>query len=624
MKVSLKIIENRYALQLIIKQNVVYLHRNKTKGYINQPIKDKMTRAIKFTKMHGAGNDYIYVDTTQYPISHPEELARAWSAPHTGIGSDGLVLIGSSDKADFSMRIFNADGSEARMCGNASRCIGKYLFDYGLTSKTEIALDTLSGIRMLNLHLADGKVNSVTVDMGIPADEPADYDGTGAKPMKEQPIEVDGERYVGTTVSMGNPHLVIFVNDIEAIDLTVIGPKLENHPLFPGRINVEFAQILGEGKIRMRVWERGSGITQACGTGACATAVAAFLTGRAGRESIIIMDGGSLTIRWDIKHDYLPRGIHFGPTEVFVNDGAKSDTGNIGDILRHDNSVGVTDPIYPVYIDSNVMCGRAGVLEENGQWSNVTYMPCTAENDFIPEIPDKRIDIVYLCYPNNPTGTTLTKPELKKWVDYALANDTLILFDAAYEAFIREDDVPHSIYEIKGAKKCAIEFRSFSKTAGFTGVRCGYTVVPKELTAATLEGERIPLNKLWNRRQSTKFNGASYITQRAAEAIYTPEGQRQIKETIDYYMDNARTMKQGLEAAGLKVYGGVNAPYIWLKTPDGTSSWRFFEQMLYEANVVGTPGVGFGPSGEGYIRLTAFGKHEDCVEAMKRIRKWLK
>ena len=270
------------------------------------------------------------------------------------------------------------------------------------------------------------------------------------------------------------------------------------------------------------------------------------------------------------------------------------------------------------------MCGRAGVLEGNGQWSNVTYMPCTAENDFIPEIPDKRIDIVYLCYPNNPTGTTLTKPELKKWVDYALANDTLILFDAAYEAFIREDDVPHSIYEIKGAKKCAIEFRSFSKTAGFTGVRCGYTVVPKELTAATLEGERIPLNKLWNRRQSTKFNGTSYITQRAAEAIYTPEGQRQIKETIDYYMDNARTMKQGFEAAGLKVYGGVNAPYIWLKTPDGTSSWRFFEQMLNEANVVGTPGVGFGPSGEGYIRLTAFGKHEDCVEAMKRIWKWLK
>ena len=281
-----------------------------------------------------------------------------------------------------------------------------------------------------------------------------------------------------------------------------------------------------------------------------------------------------------IKHDYAPRGIHFSPQEIFINDGAKSDTGNIGDILRHDNSVGVTDPIYPVYIDSNVMCGRAGILEEDGKWSNVTYMPCTAANNFIPEIPDKRIDIIYLCYPNNPTGTTLTKPELKKWVDYALANDTLILFDAAYEAFIQEDDVPHSIYEIKGAKKCAIEFRSFSKTAGFTGVRCGYTVVPKELTAATLEGERISLNKLWNRRQCTKFNGTSYITQRAAEAIYTPEGKRQIKETIGYYMNNARTMKEGLEMAGLKVYGGVNAPYIWLKTPNGVSSWKFFEQML--------------------------------------------
>ena len=253
-----------------------------------------------------------------------------------------------------------------------------------------------------------------------------------------------------------------------------------------------------------------------------------------------------------IKHDYAPRGIHFSATEVFVNDGAKSDTGNIGDILRHDNSVGVTDPIYPVYIDSNVMCGRAGVLEEDGKWSNVTYMPCTAENNFVPEIPDKRIDIVYLCYPNNPTGTTLTKSQLKKWVDYALANDTLILFDAAYEAFIQEEDVPHSIYEIKGAKKCAIEFRSFSKTAGFTGVRCGYTVVPKELTAATLTGERIPLNRLWNRRQCTKFNGTSYITQRAAEAIYTPAGKQQIKENIDYYMNNARTMKEGLEAAGLK------------------------------------------------------------------------
>lgn len=263
-----------------------------------------MTKTVKFTKMHGAGNDYIYVDTTRYPIENPERLSKAWSAPHTGIGSDGLVLIGHSEKADFSMRIFNADGSEAMMCGNASRCIGKYLFDYGLTEKTEITLDTLSGIKILKLHIAERKVDTVTVDMGIPTDVPADYDGKGAKPMKEQPIEIDGTRYIGTTVSMGNPHLVIFVNDITKIDLPTIGPKLENHPLFPGRINVEFAQVLSDGKIRMRVWERGSGITQACGTGACATAVAASLTGRSGRKSIIIMDGGSLEIEWDIatKH----------------------------------------------------------------------------------------------------------------------------------------------------------------------------------------------------------------------------------------------------------------------------------------------------------------------------------
>lgn len=323
-----------------------------------------------------------------------------------------------------------------------------------------------------------------------------------------------------------------------------------------------------------------------------------------------------------IKNDYASRGVQLSNSEVFVSDGAKSDSGNIGDILRHDNSIGVIDPVYPVYIDSNVMCGRSGVLE-NGRWSNVVYIPCTSENNFIPEIPDKRIDILYLCYPNNPTGTILTKEQLKKWVDYALENDTLIMFDAAYEAYIQNPDIPHSIYEIKGAKKCAIEFRSFSKTAGFTGIRCGYTVVPKELTGATLTGERVSLNALWNRRQSTKFNGTSYVTQRAAEAIYSPEGKVQIKKTIDYYMSNAKIMKEGFEAVGLKVYGGENAPYLWLKNPNGIGSWKFFEQMLYEANVVGTPGVGFGPSGEGYIRLTAFGSHEDCIEAMKRIKKWL-
>ena len=319
-----------------------------------------------------------------------------------------------------------------------------------------------------------------------------------------------------------------------------------------------------------------------------------------------------------IKNDFEPRGIKLSSSEVFICDGAKCATGNIGDILGLDYKVAVTDPVYPVYVDSNVMGGRAGQL--NGkQWSDITYMPCTAENNFIPSIPSNRIDVIYLCYPNNPTGTTLTKAELKKWVDYALSHDALILFDAAYEAYIREDDIPHSIFEIEGAKRCAIESRSFSKTAGFTGVRCGYTVIPKEVTATTATGERVALNALWNRRQCTKFNGTSYITQRGAEAIYSKEGKQQVRETIDYYMENARIMREGLTAAGIQVFGGKNAPYLWVKTPEGFTSWQFFDHLLNEANIVSTPGVGFGPSGEGYLRLTAFGQREDCIEAIQRI-----
>jgi LL-diaminopimelate aminotransferase len=323
-----------------------------------------------------------------------------------------------------------------------------------------------------------------------------------------------------------------------------------------------------------------------------------------------------------IKNDFAPRGIHLEPNEIFINDGAKSDTGNIGDILGLDNSIGVTDPIYPVYIDSNAMCGRAGDLTD-GKWTNIVYMPCTKENNFVPQIPDKRVDIIYLCYPNNPTGTVITKAELKKWVDYALKNDTIIMYDAAYEAYIQNPEIPHSIYEIRGAKKVAIEFHSYSKTAGFTGVRCGYTVVPNELTATTIDGKRIPLNQLWNRRQCTKFNGTSYITQRGAEATYSAEGKKQVKETIDYYMTNAKIMRESLSSIGLNVYGGTDAPYIWLETPNNMPSWKFFESMLYQANVVSTPGVGFGPSGEGYLRLTAFGNREDCEEAMARLKKWL-
>jgi LL-diaminopimelate aminotransferase len=322
------------------------------------------------------------------------------------------------------------------------------------------------------------------------------------------------------------------------------------------------------------------------------------------------------------KNDFLPRGIHIDLNEIFVNDGAKSDTGNIQEILRWDNNIGVTDPIYPVYVDSNAMIGRAGVFE-NGKWTDVTYFPCTAENNFVPQIPDRHVDMIYLCYPNNPTGTVLPKEELRKWVNFALRNDSILFYDAAYEAYITDPDIPHSIYEIKGARKCAIEFHSYSKTAGFTGVRCGYTIIPKELTAVTVDGkQRVNLNQLWDRRQSTKFNGTSYISQRAAEAIYTPEGKKQIQETIDYYMENAKIMRETLSKLSYKVYGGVNAPYLWVKTPDGMDSWKFFEQLLYGCGVVCTPGVGFGPSGEDYFRLTSFGNREDVREAMRRIAEW--
>ncbi len=320
-----------------------------------------------------------------------------------------------------------------------------------------------------------------------------------------------------------------------------------------------------------------------------------------------------------IKHDYAARGISIEPSEVFVSDGAKSDTGNIGDILRHDNSIGVTDPIYPAYVDSNVSSGRAGTLESESEWSNVVYLPCRIENDFVPDIPTRRIDIIYLCYPNNPTGAVLTKAELKKWVSYAIENDALIIFDGAYEAYIQSPDIPHSIYEIKGAKKVAIESRSFSKTAGFTGVRCGYMIIPKEVTAATLEGKRVSLNRLWLRRQSTKFNGVSYITQRGAEAIYTPEGKKQVKAMIGYYMENARLMKRMLGKTGLRFFGGENAPYLWLKAPGNMTAWKFFDKLLYEAHVVSTPGIGFGPSGEGYVRITSFGNRHDCEEGIRRI-----
>ena len=320
-----------------------------------------------------------------------------------------------------------------------------------------------------------------------------------------------------------------------------------------------------------------------------------------------------------IKNDFEPRGVSLESDEVFISDGAKSDTGNIGDILGLGNIVAVTDPVYPVYVDTNVMAGRAGDLLADGRWSKIVYLPCTAENGFVPELPKEKVDVIYLCFPNNPTGTTLTKSQLAEWVKYALANDALILFDAAYEAFIQEADVPHSIYEIEGAKKCAIEFRSFSKTAGFTGTGCGLTIIPKSVFATNEKGEKVQLNKLWNRRQCTKFNGTAYVIQRAAEAVYSEEGKRQVKDMIDYYITNAKIIRNGLEAAGYTVFGGKNSPYVWAKTPDGMDSWSFFDYLLKEKNIVATPGVGFGVSGEGYIRFSALGDKDATIEAMKRL-----
>ena len=324
-----------------------------------------------------------------------------------------------------------------------------------------------------------------------------------------------------------------------------------------------------------------------------------------------------------VKNDFNPRGIHLLPNEVFINDGVKSEIGNIGDVLRADNTIGVIDPIYPIYIESNVISGRAGVFN-HGKWSNVCYLNCNENNGFTPMPPEIPIDIVYLCSPDNPTGAAYSKGQLKKWVDYALKNNTLILFDASYEAYIQSPDIPHSIYEIRGAKKVAIELRSFSRTAGFTGLRCGYTIIPKELMVQTLDGRRLQMNTLWSRRQSVRFNGVSYVTQCAAAATYSPEGEKELRATREYYMENVRLMRRILSQLNLRIYGGEHIPYLWIKIPTETSSWEFFESMLYGAKVICTPGVVFGPGGEGFVRLSAFAKREACEQAAERLRDWLK
>ena len=319
------------------------------------------------------------------------------------------------------------------------------------------------------------------------------------------------------------------------------------------------------------------------------------------------------------QHDFQSRGCDIDASEIFISDGSKCDCGNILDIFGNDNKIAVTDPVYPVYVDTNVMAGHTGDATEDGKYEGLVYLPISADNDFTAQIPSEKVDLIYLCFPNNPTGATATKEHLKAWVDYAKEHGSLILFDAAYEAFITDPDLPHSIYEIEGAKDCAIEFRSFSKNAGFTGTRCALTVVPKNLTGKASDGSDVEIWKLWNRRQCTKFNGVSYIVRRGAEAVYSAAGQKQIKELVAFYLENAKIIREQLTAAGIQVYGGTNAPYVWVKTPNNLSSWDFFDKLLFNCNVVGTPGSGFGAAGEGYFRISAFNSRDNVNEAMKRI-----
>ena len=323
-----------------------------------------------------------------------------------------------------------------------------------------------------------------------------------------------------------------------------------------------------------------------------------------------------------VDNDYRLRGVHIDPDEVFVSDGSKCDTANILDIFDNNSVVALTDPVYPVYVDTNVMVGRTGGIDSEGRYEGIVYIPCTAENNFIPDLPENHVDIIYLCYPNNPTGTALTAKQLQRWVDYAIENNAVIFFDAAYESYITEPRIPHSIYEIDGARRVAIEFRSFSKSAGFTGVRCAFTVVPKELICRTPDGRPQEMNALWNRRQTTKFNGVSYITQRAAAATYTPEGRQQVGKLVDFYLENASLIRETLTTIGLEVYGGVNSPYLWVKTPNNMTSWDYFQDVLEKKRVVITPGSGFGPSGEGYVRFSAFASRDDIDDAMERFDRY--
>jgi LL-diaminopimelate aminotransferase len=396
--------------------------------------------------------------------------------------------------------------------------------------------------------------------------------------------------------------------------------KLKAGYLFPEiarRVNA-FAQANPDAKIiRLGIGDVTEPLPQAC-RAAMATAIG-DLADRSSFKGYGPEQGYAWLREAIATNDFQARGCNIDASEIFISDGSKCDCGNILDIFGHDNTIAVTDPVYPVYVDTNVMAGNTGDANDKGEYGGLVYLPITADNDFTAQIPSQKVDLIYLCFPNNPTGATATKAHLQAWVDYARAHGSIIFFDAAYEAFITDPSLPRSIYEIDGARDCAIEFRSFSKNAGFTGTRCALTVVPKTLTAKAADGSDVELWKLWNRRQSTKFNGVSYIVQRGAEAVYSPEGKAQVTALIAFYMENAKIIRDRLTAAGLQVYGGINAPYVWVKTPDGLSSWDFFDKLLTNCHVVGTPGSGFGAAGEGYFRISAFNSRENVEEAMSRI-----
>ena len=655
---------------------------------------------MKLTKMHGIGNDYLYFHE-EVPVD-VKELAVRLSDRHKSLGSDGLIYICRSECADFRMRIFNADGSEAAMCGNGIRCVGKYVYEKGLTDKEHLQIETNSGIRSLQLEVHNGIVRSVTVDMGT------------AQVAKPEDLEADGQIYAVVPVSTGNPHAVIFTDESGLSQAEKTGPLIEHHPRFPGGVNTEFVQILGDNRIRIRVWERGSGITMACGTGACASAAASVASGycKAGQPVHAILDGGELeiTVMEDMRilmkgpaqfayeaeirdeyekpivnryyadlkdsylfagisaqlqefqknnpgkrllrlgigdvslplcpavidalhhavtqqgyigtfHGYMPEcgdpklreriagyyksgGVGIESSEVFVSSGASDELGDILHLFDRGLPTMLMEPAYPAYADANIMEGRT-----------ILYIETGPEDSFVPMPPDYDVTaLIYLCSPNNPTGASYNRDQLQKWVDYANRTGSVIIFDAAYEAYITDEDVPHSILEIENAETCAIEICSLSKTAGFTGTRCGYTVIPHSLKR---DGQS--LNAMWVRNRTTRTNGISYILQKGAEAVFTEQGMREVKEMISVYRRNAKVFMKALDEAGLWYTGGRNAPYVWVRCPDGMDSWEYFRMLLEKAQIVGTPGEGFGKCGEGYIRFSMFASYEDVLEAGRRI-----